>query len=192
MSIIDVAFGLFGAAAILTGWLVFRTDSMMRAAFWLLASFAATGGIIVLLGAEFVGMVLILMIAGEMLIMAIAMVMFMMKPAGLNPMFMVHQHRIAIGAGLISFLSLSALVLIAEFPDAPVASTADATAELGFEMLGDSMLVFQTAGVALLATMIGAVALSNRTGRYGSADDGSEPPELEPQDATDARQGDGP
>src|SRR3546814_9920885 len=35
---------------------------------------------------EFLGVVLILMMAGEMLIMAVVMVMFMMNPAGLNPM----------------------------------------------------------------------------------------------------------
>lgn len=180
MSPLDVVFGLLAAAAILTGWLVFRADSMMRAAFWLLASFAATGGIIVVLGAEFVGMVIILMVAGEMLIMAIAMIMYMMNPAGLNPMFMVHQHRVAIAAGVVAFVSLSAVALLAEFPDAPVVDPADATAKLGFELLGDSMLVFQTAGVALLSTMIGAVVLASRWGRYGAADEGSEPPELEP------------
>ena len=58
------------------------------------------GGILVLLGAEFLGMVLILMMAGEMLVMAIVMVMFMMNPAGLNPMTMVHQNRTAAAAGL--------------------------------------------------------------------------------------------
>jgi NADH-quinone oxidoreductase subunit J len=182
MSLVDVAFVLLAAGAVVTGWLVFRTDSMMRAAFWLLASFAATGGIIVLLGAEFVGMVIILMVAGEMLIMAIAMVMYMMNPAGLNPMFMVHQHRVAIAAGIVAFVSLSAVALLSDFPDAPVVETTEATAELGFELLGDSMLTFQTAGVALLATMIGAVALSSRKGRYGAADEGSHPPELDPEE----------
>lgn len=182
MSLVDLLFALLALAAIVTALLVFITDSMMRAAFWLLAAFAATGGIIVLVGAEFVGMVLILMIAGEMLIMAIAMIMYMMNPAGLNPMLMVHQHKVAIGAGIFAFVSLSALALMATFPDAPVADPTDATAELGFELLGDSMLVFQTAGVALLATMIGATVMGSRRGRYGAADEGSEPPSLIPPD----------
>ena len=50
--------------------------------------------------------------------------------------------------------------------------------DLGIELLGDSMLVFESAGVALLATMIGAVVLSSRSGRYGAADAGSLPPPL--------------
>ena len=36
------------------------------------------------------------MMAVEMMVMALFMVMFMMNPAGLNPMQMVHQHAFAI------------------------------------------------------------------------------------------------
>lgn len=178
--IADVVFWLLAAGSLVTAWLVFRTDSMVRAAFWLLASFVGVGAIIVMLGAEFVGVVLILMMAGEMLIMAIIMVMFMMNPAGLNPMFMVHQHRASIVAGVTAFLGLAVVAVVTSFPDRPVAADTDATAELGFELLGGSMLAFQTAGVTLLSTMIGAIVLSSRRGRYGSADEGSIEPDLEP------------
>ena len=177
--LLDAIFWLFAAGAVVTGYRVFRTDSMVRAAFYLLASFAAVGGILVLLGAEFVGMVLILMMAGEMLIMAIVMVMYMMTPAGLNPMWMVHQHRVAVAAGLLSFAVLAAPVLLVDFPDHPNPAPEEATAQLGEELLGDSMLVFQTAGVALLSTMIGAVVLASRRGRYGEAEEGSTEPSLE-------------
>jgi NADH:ubiquinone oxidoreductase subunit H len=40
-----------------------------------------------------------LMMIGEMMIMVMFMVAFMMNPAGLNPMSMVHQPRVAAGAG---------------------------------------------------------------------------------------------
>ncbi len=186
MTVADVVFWAFAVAAVVTGWLVFRTDSMVRAAFWLLASFAAIGAMIVVLGAEFLGLVVILMVAGEMLIMAIVMVMFMMNPAGLNPMFMVHQHRVAVGAGVVAFLGLAGVALLGPLPHEPVAASADATVELGFELLGESMLVFQTAGVALLSTMIGAVVLASRRGRYGTADEGSEEPPLEVDEKVEA------
>lgn len=181
-ALVDVLFWTFAAGSVVTGYAVFRTDSMVRAAFYLLASFAAVGGILVLLGGEFLGMVLILMMAGEMLIMAIVMVMYMMNPAGLNPMWMVHQHRIAVAAGVIAFLGLASVGFIADFPDQPNPRAAEATAELGIELLGESMLVFQTAGVALLSTMIGAVVIASRRGRYGVAEEGSEEPPLEPAD----------
>lgn len=178
--LIDALFWMFAAGSVVTGYRVFRTDSMVRAAFYLLASFAAVGGILVLLGAEFLGMVLILMMAGEMLVMAVVMVMYMMNPAGLNPMWMVHQHRVAIAAGVLSFLAIAAPAFLVQFPDRPNPRPEQATVELGVELLGDSMLVFQTAGVLLLSTMIGAVAIASRPGRYGVADEGSEEPPLDP------------
>jgi len=42
------------------------------------------------------------------------------------------------------------------------------------------MLVFETAGITLLAAMIGTVILSSRSGRYGPSDEGSQPPPLVP------------
>jgi NADH-quinone oxidoreductase subunit J len=178
----DVLFFIFGAGAVVAAYLVFRTDSMVRAAYWLLASFVGVGAILVLLQAEFLGLVLMLMMAGEMTIMAFVMVMFMMNPAGLNPMLMVHQHRTAIAAGTAAFLVLSGAVLATNFPNAPATRTARATEELGTELLGESMLVFETAGVALLATMIGAVAVASRRGRYGDAEEGSIEPPLQPDE----------
>jgi NADH:ubiquinone oxidoreductase subunit 6 (subunit J) len=180
--IVDVAFYAFAAGAIVTGVRVFRTDSMVRAAFYLLASFSAVGGMLVLLGAEFLGMVLILMMAGEMLVMAILMVMFMMNSAGLNPMSMVHQPRVAAVAGVVAFLGLAGVALLAEFPDRAAPEPRLATQQLGVELLGDSMLVFQTAGVTLLATMVGAIAIAGARGRYGSAEDGSIEPTLQPDE----------
>lgn len=178
MTPVDALFWLFSGLSIAAAWRVFEADSMVRAAYWLLTSFVGVGAILVLVGGEFAGTVLILMMAGEMTIMALVMVMFMMNPAGLNPMTMVHQQRIAIAAGAGAFLVLGSAALLTTFPDRP-AKIVNATAELGSELLGPSMLVFQTAGVTLLATMVGAVALSSRRGRYGEADDGSREPALE-------------
>ena len=172
----DALFWLFATGSVVAGWRVFRADSMVRAAYWLLASFVGVGLILLLLQAEFLGLVLILMMAGEMTIMAVFMVMFMMNPAGLNPMTMVHQHRTAIVAGVVAFAALAVVGVVGDFPQAAVSPTAHPTEELGIELLGDSMLVFESAGVALLATMIGAIALASRQGRYGDAEEGSRAP----------------
>ncbi len=173
---LDALFWLSSTVAVFSAWRVFRADSMVRAAYWLMGSFVGVAGILVLVGAEFLGLVLILMMAGEMTIMAVFMVMFMMNPAGLNPMNMVHQHRTSLLAGVLSFVGLGAIALLASFPQAPPPDPAAATSDLGHELLGGSMLVFQTAGVALLSTMIGSIALAAQRGRYGSAAEGSEEP----------------
>lgn len=176
----DLAFWLLSAVAVLAAWRVFRTDSMLRAAYWLMASFVAVAAILVLAGAEFLGVVLVLMMAGEMTIMAVFMIMFMMNPAGLNPMMMVHQQRTSIVAGVVATLGLGGVALFGRFPQGVPVDTRHATAALGSELLGGSMLVFETAGVALLATMIGAIAIASARGRYGSADESSAPPESAP------------
>ncbi|MGM8849525.1 NADH-quinone oxidoreductase subunit J [Salinicola halophyticus] len=177
---VDIAFLFLATLAVVTGWRVFRTDSMVRASFFLLVSFIAVGVIMILLAAEYLGVAMFFMMAVEMTVMALFMVMFMMNPAGLNPMNMVHQERISIGAGAVSFLVLGAMALSAVFPDRPVPTGLDPVRSLGNEMLGNSMLVFESAGIVLLTTMIGVVVLSSHRGRYGAAAEGSLPPGLEP------------
>ena len=178
---VDLAFGTFAVAAVVTGILVFVTDSMIRASFWLLASFLNVGAILLLLNARFLGFSVLLMMAGEMSVMAIFMVMFMMNPAGLNPMMMVHQHKASIIAGVVAFLAFGSVGVLVDFPQRPATqSSAEVTTQLGFEELGDSMLIFETAGATLLATMIGTMAVVTRKGRYGDAEEGSVPPPLDP------------
>ena len=176
----DVAFFVCAAVALLTGWRVFRTDSMVRASFLLLLSFIAVGVIMLLLAAEYLGVALWFMMAVEMTVMALFMVMFMMNPAGLNPMNMVHQPRRALGAGLAIFLLLGSVALFADFRERPAPADLEPVRSLGREMLGPSMLVFESAGLVLLATMIGVVVLSSQRGRYGDASEGSLPPGLTP------------
>lgn len=178
----QVAFWVFGVAAVACGYRVFRTDSMVRATFLLLASFLNVGAILLLLSARYLGVALLFMMTVEMTVMAIFMVAFMMNPAGLNPMNMVHQPRVAAAAGWVAFACGVAVALLGDFPDRPVPAGADVVANLGVELMGRSMLAFETAGVTLAATMIGAVVLSSRRSRYGdeAGDVGSLPPPLDP------------
>jgi len=182
MSGVDIAFWLLGGVALVSGWRVFRTDSMVRASFLLLLSFVAVGVMMLLLGATYLGYATLFMMAVEMMVMALFMVMFMMNPAGLNPMNMVHQHGLAIAAGVITFVGLSALALAVDLPAQPLPAATAVIPRLGHELLGDSMLVFESAGVTLLATMICSVILSSRSGRFGPSDIGSVPPPLDPDE----------
>lgn len=179
---VDVAFWTFSAAAAVTGWRVFRTDSMVRASYFLLASFVNVGAIVLLLTAQYLGFAIIFMMGVEMTVMAVFMVMFMMNPGGLMPMSMVHQPRVAALGGVALGGGVAAVALASTFPSRPVGDATGLTAELGVELLGDSMLIFESAGVTLLAAMIAAVVLSSRRGRYGEGDEGSAPPALDPEE----------
>ena len=162
----DLLFYALSALAIWSGWRVFRVDSMIRATFALMVSFTSVATVF--------------MMAVEMMVMGLFMVMFMMNPAGLNPMQMVHQYKFSIGAGIMGFVGLTTAVLLTNFPDNPLPENRDTLRDLGIELLGGSMLIFETAGVTLLATMVGAVALSSRRGRFGDSDVGAAPPGLHP------------
>lgn len=178
----DAAFFGFSTLAIFTGWRVFRTDSMVRATFLLLASFLNVGAVLVLLNAPYLGVAMLFMMTVEMMVMAVFMVAFMMNPAGLNPMNMVHQQRIAVAAGVAIFAGGVIVALVGEFPARPFPPDLRSTESLGILLLGDAMLTFETAGVTLLAAIIGSVILSSRRSRYGdeAGDDGSLPPSLDP------------
>lgn len=183
----DVTLGLLGAASIFFGWRVFVTQSMVRSAFLLLLSFIATAAMMLLLAAPYIAFATIFMMAVEMMVMALFMVMFMMNPAGLNPMMMVHQHRFAIAAGIAVFVGLAVVTLTTDFPIRAMRADISSVADLGHEILGDSMLIFETVGVTLLATMVGAVIVSSRAGRFGAADAASTPPGLDPDGAPAGR-----
>ncbi len=177
---VDVAFVGLAAASIATGYRVFRTDSMIRATFLLLASFLNVGAMMLLLAAPYMGVALMFMMTVEMVVMALFMLMFMMNPAGLNPMNMVHQPRMAAFGGVVGFAALAAVAVLGDYPDRPVDQAEDSIAALGEELLGDSMVIFETAGVTLLAAMVGAVALTSSQGRFGDGLEGSLPPTLRP------------
>jgi NADH-quinone oxidoreductase subunit J len=160
---------VLGPLAIVAGWLVFRFDSMVRATYALMVSFLATAILLLALNSEFMFAITFLMMIGEMMIMVMFMVAFMMNPAGLNPMSMVHQPKVAAGAGIALFLLLASAILTAEFPAPEASAPEDVTAAIGHELMGRSMLIFETAGVTLLCGMIAVMALAARRGRFDDA-----------------------
>lgn len=156
------AVALFGLAALWFAVGVFRTRSMIRSAFSLLTTMAALGGIFLALQAEFLGVLQLMMMATEMAIMAIFMMMYMMDPGGLGQMDMTHQKRLSLLAGAAGGLLGMALVftgswgpIVSRAPD-PVRQTHD----LGIELMGRSMLIFETAGISILVAMIVTTTLA--------------------------------
>lgn len=152
--------------AVASGVLVFVVDSMARATFALLVSFLAVAAMILMTGLAYVGTVVVLMMIIEMVIMAVFMVMFMMNPAGLMPMTMVHNTR---GAAVISgvvFAGLAAGVFLVDWPQRRGTAPADPTVALGEALMSGQMLTMITLGVTLLATIVATVVLATDRGRY--------------------------
>ncbi len=159
----------FGGAAVWFGIVVFRTRSMVRSALALLFSQTAVGLMFLVMQAEFLGVLQIMMMATEMSVMAIFMVMFMMDPGGMGAMEMTHQKRLSLWAGGIGAVAALALIWLSEWgpPGLVVPGAAEQTAELGREILGRSMFIFESAALMILTAMVAAtmVAIAPGQGR---------------------------
>jgi NADH:ubiquinone oxidoreductase subunit 6 (subunit J) len=162
----DVIFWVLAVLAIGSGIMVFRFDSMARATYSLLTSLLCVGGEVLLLGLNYLGVVIVLMMTIEMAIMAVFMVMFMMNPAGLMPMTMVHNTKGAAVICSVVFAALAAGILLAPWPDRRGKPPSDPTKALGLSLMGPQMLTMMTLGMALFATIVGTVVLATRRGRY--------------------------
>ncbi|NDU75771.1 NADH:ubiquinone oxidoreductase subunit J [Actinomadura sp. DSM 109109] len=163
----DAAFWVLAVAAVGTGAAVFTVDSMARAAFALLASFLCVGGELLLIGLHYLGALVVLMMIMEMLVMAVFMVMYMMNPAGLMPMAMLHNRRGATAISAAAFAALAAGALTVPWPERAGRPPRDPTLALGEAIMGPKMLVMMVVGTAILATMIATVVLAAHRGRYG-------------------------
>ncbi len=158
--VIFVAF--FGLVALWFAIAVFRTASMVRSALSLLATMTALGMMFLAMEVEFLGVLQIMMMATEMTIMAIFMVMYMMDPGGLMGMDMTHQKRVSMGAGIVGGLAAVGLVVFSPWGRIAVHAPA-ATAQvfdLGIELMGRSLLIFETAGLTILVAMIAATTVA--------------------------------
>jgi NADH-quinone oxidoreductase subunit J len=162
----QVVFWLCAVGSVVTGVAVFRVDSMARATFALLASFVFAAGTILLLNLAYLGVLVVLMMIMEMVIMAVFMIMYMMNPAGLMPMTMVHNQKgsVAIAAG--TFVVLAVGILLIPWPQRDGSPPPDPTRALGEALMGSKMLVMMVLGLALFATMVATVVLSTKRGRY--------------------------
>jgi NADH:ubiquinone oxidoreductase subunit 6 (subunit J) len=159
-------FWVLAPLAAASGFMVFRFNSMARVTISLMVSFLAAGGLLVLLGLGYLGVVVILMMVMEMVIMAVFMIAYMMNPAGLMPMAMVHNKRGSLAIAIVTFVLLAAGIFVTPWPHRSGAPPRDATRQLGMTLMGPQMLTMMTLGFTLLATMVGAVVLAARRGRY--------------------------
>ncbi|EHY87436.1 MULTISPECIES: NADH-quinone oxidoreductase subunit J [Saccharomonospora] len=162
----QIAFWLCAAGAVITGILVFRVDSMARATFSLLASFVFAGLALLLVHLTYLGVLVILMMIMEMLIMVVFMVMYMMNPAGLMPMSMVHNPKGSLGIAVGTFALLVAGIYLIDWPTSQASPPPDTTRQLGEALMGSKMLVMMVLGLALFAAIVVTVVLSTHRGRY--------------------------
>lgn len=167
MSVMEsVAFWILAVIAVVTGAAVFRVDSMARATYALAASFVAAGGIVLLLRADYIGVITVLMMIMEMAVMAIYMIMLMGMNPALMPMSMVHNNKGALAVSLVVFVVLAGGAVAVPWPQQRGSPGPDTTAALGEAIMGPKMLVMIAVSALLFATIVAALTLASARGRY--------------------------
>lgn len=165
----DVGFWVLAVVAVVAGALVFSVDSMARATYALALSFVAVGAAVLLMHADYVGVITVLMMLMEMAIMAVYMVMYMGMNPALMPMSMVHSNRLALGVAGGVFVLLAAGAVLVPWPQRQglLPASAEGTTEaLGHSLMGGSMLVMMVLSPVMVATIVAGIVLASHRGRY--------------------------
>jgi len=167
-----LAFYLFAATTVAAGTLVISAKNPVHSVLWLILAFFSSSGLFVLLGAEFLAMLLIIVYVGAVAVLFLFVVMMLdidfeeLRTGALN--------YLPVGA-VVGVVLLVELILIAvtwQFGGdtavnaaVPMSSMADVqnTEALGRVLYTDYIFIFQTAGLILLVAMIGAIVLTHRT-----------------------------
>jgi NADH-quinone oxidoreductase subunit J len=171
MTVADVAFYLFGITVVAAGLLVVISRNPVHSVLWLILAFLSSAGLFVLVGAEFVAMLLVIVYVGAVAVLFLFVVMMLdvdfaelraemsrYLPVGLLiGVVLLMQLGIAFGVWQASPLAEGLRGAPSPEPDA-----AQNTLALGLLLYDRFFLLFQLAGLILLVAMIGAIVLTLR------------------------------
>jgi len=169
--IADIAFYLFSAVLVLSALMVISARNPVHSVLFLILAFFNAAGLFVLLGAEFVAMILVIVYVGAVAVLFLFVVM--MLNIDMEEMRRGFIKYLPVGAlvGVVLFIQL-ALVLTAYFAapgeltmalSQPIDVTVSNTASIGHVLYTQYVYVFQVCGLILLTAMIGAIVLTLRT-----------------------------
>jgi NADH-quinone oxidoreductase subunit J len=166
-----ILFYIFAIAAVGAGVMVVAARNPVHSVLFLILAFFNTAGLFVLIGAEFLAMILVIVYVGAVAVLFLFVVMMLDIDFGqLRDGFV---RYLPIGA-LVGLLLLAELVLVAvSWAVTPTGTVigavapAGATAVNNTRALGDILytrylFAFQAAGLILLVAMIGAIVLTLR------------------------------
>lgn len=163
------AFYLFAISVIAGGLFTVISRNPVHSVLWLILSFLSAAGLFVLLGAEFVAMLLIIVYVGAVAVLFLFVVMMLDVDFAELKAEMAKYMPLALLIGLVILMQF---VMAFGAWDANVAAeglrtqvtNADVTntAALGLILYDDYFLLFQLSGLILLVAMIGAIVLTLR------------------------------
>ena len=165
-----IAFYILAAVAVVAGLLVVTAKNPVHSVLWLILTFFSSAGLFVLLGAEFLAMLLVVVYVGAVAVLFLFVVMMLdVDFLRLREGFARYLPLAVIVAGVL----LAEMVIIsltvatsgaAADATGPAVATADASniETIGRVLYTDYVYFFQAAGIVLLIAMIGAIVLTLR------------------------------
>jgi NADH-quinone oxidoreductase subunit J len=169
MTVPALFFYLFAGVAVASAFMVIAGRNPVHSVLWLILAFLSTSGLFVLLGAEFVAMLLVIVYVGAVAVLFLFVVMMLdidfaalkgelarYMPLGLL-IGVVLLMQVAIGVGVWTVADGSEGLRQAVAP-----TEIENTRALGMLLYDKYFLLFQLAGLILLVAMIGAILLTLR------------------------------
>jgi len=171
MGIADLFFYLFSALTIGSAVMVISARNPVHAVMFLILAFINAAGLFLLLGAEFLAMLLIIVYVGAVAVLFLFVVMMLdVDFAELRAGYMKY---FPVGA-LVGFIVLAELIALfgawktdgsvsiapaAPIPDAAIVTNTEA---LGLVLYTEYIYYFEAVGIILLTAMVGAIVLTFR------------------------------
>ena len=170
MFIYSITFYFFSFIAIFSALMVIGSKNPVHSVLFLILSFINAAGIFVLLGAEFLAMILVVVYVGAVAVLFLFVVM------------MLDINFIKIREGFLTYLPLGAflgLILLIElimifastkidtfnliqYNESPIFTDTENTKQIGLVLYTNHFYLFQLSGLILLVAMIGSIVLTLR------------------------------
>ena len=167
----SIFFYFFSVIAIFSSLMVITSRNTVNSVFFLILDFISVGCLFIMVGAEFLGMIILIVYVGAVAVLFLFVVM-MLNVAEQKQSWFIGKKSTHIPIGLIvSVLILLELLVVVggwQYKDNLMSSSTlnlsniSNTHQLGLVMYTDYILYFQLAGIILLLSMIGAILLTFR------------------------------
>lgn len=169
MTIAALAFYLFAICTITGGLFTVISRNPVHSVLWLILAFLSSAGLFVLLGAEFVAMLLIIVYVGAVAVLFLFVVMMLDVDFAELKAEMSRYLPLALLIGLVLLMQMTLAYGAWDFAEHAMDNRAAVapeemqnTAALGVLIYDRYFLLFQLSGLVLLVAMIGAIVLTLR------------------------------
>jgi NADH-quinone oxidoreductase subunit J len=166
-----LAFYLFAAVVVASAVMVVMARNPVHSVLFLILAFFSAAGLFVLLGAEFLAMLLVVVYVGAVAVLFLFVVMMLDVNFAALREGVLDYLPFGLVVGLVMLVELAMLygawitgpdvALMATSPTPDIAQVSN-TEALGQLLYTKYIYLFQAAGMILLVAMIGAIVLSNR------------------------------